>query len=265
VTQPSGPRWDPAQYDRYAAERGRPFADLVARIDVEAPSSVVDLGCGPGSLTATLFDRWPNARVIGIDSSADMIEAAQRLQRPGRLEFRHADVTSYRPDEPVDVVTANAVFQWVPGHVDLLADIASWLTPGGVLAFQVPDNFSDPSHVLLRELRLSARWRDRVGDGADRELAVERPERYLELLAAAGLVPDVWHTTYLHLLPGPDPVLEWTKGTALRPVLSALAGDDAATADFLGELGGMLASAYPPGPAGTVFPFRRTFAVGRRP
>jgi trans-aconitate 2-methyltransferase len=264
VTEPASPRWDPAQYDRYAAERGRPFVDLIARIEVDSPSYVVDLGCGPGSLTATLSDRWPAARVVGIDSSADMIAAAEPRSRPGRLEFTHADVSSYRPEAPFDVVTANAVFQWVPGHLDLIADMSSWLTPGGVLAFQVPDNFSDPSHTVLRDLRLSPTWRDRVGDGADRELAVERPERYLEVLGAAGLVPDVWHTTYLHLLSGADPVLEWMKGTALRPVLSTLAGDPAATAEFLGELATMLAAAYPAGPAGTVFPFRRTFAVARR-
>jgi trans-aconitate 2-methyltransferase len=264
VTEPSSPRWDPAQYDRYAAERGRPFTDLIAHIDVAAPAYVVDLGCGPGSLTAMLCDRWPAARVLGIDSSPDMVAAAEPLSRPGRLEFRQADVAAYRPSQPVDVVTANAVFQWVPDHLDLIGDIASWLGPGGVVAFQVPDNFSDPSHVLLRELRLSAAWRDRLGDGADRELAVEPPERYLATLVAAGLMPDVWHTTYLHLLPGDDPVLEWMKGTALRPVLSALADDPAATAEFLAELATMLAAAYPAGPAGTVFPFRRTFAVGRR-
>jgi trans-aconitate 2-methyltransferase len=265
VTQPSSPRWDPAQYDRYAAERGRPFVDLIARIAVESPRVVVDLGCGPGALTETLSERWPQARVLGVDSSPDMIAAAEPLGRTGRLEFRRGDVGSYRPDSPVDVVTANAVFQWVPGHLSLIPDIASWLAPGGVLAFQVPDNFSDPSHTLLRDLRLSQRWRDRVGDGADRELAVERPKRYLEVLAAAGLEPDVWATTYLHLLPGADPVLEWMKGTALRPVLSTLADDPAATAAFLGELAAMLAAAYPAGRHGTVFPFRRTFAVARVP
>jgi trans-aconitate 2-methyltransferase len=264
VTEASSPSWDPAQYDRYAAERGRPFTDLIARIDVTAPSNVVDLGCGPGSLTAMLSDRWPAARVLGVDSSPEMVAAAEPRSRPGRLGFQQVDVRSYRPDGPVDVVTANAVFQWVPDHLDLIADIASWLDPGGVFAFQIPDNFSDPSHVLLRDLRLSAAWRDRIGEGADRELAVERPERYLAALAAAGLVPDVWRTTYLHLLPGTDPVLEWLKGTALRPVFSALAGDDAATADFLDDLAPLLAAAYPAGPAGTVFPFRRTFAVGRR-
>jgi trans-aconitate 2-methyltransferase len=264
VTAASSPRWDPAQYDRYAEERARPFSDLTARIDVGEPRLVIDLGCGPGSQTETLAERWPQARVIGVDSSAEMIAAAEPRGRPGRLEFVQADVGTYRPDAPVDVVTANALFQWVPGHLAQLAAIAGWLAPGGVLAAQVPDNFADPSHTLLRDLRLSARWRDRLGAGADRELAVERPERYLEALADAGLVPDVWATTYLHLLPGPDPVLEWMKGTALRPVFTALADDPEALEDFLGELALALASAYPAGPAGTVFPFRRTFFVGRR-
>jgi trans-aconitate 2-methyltransferase len=257
-------RWDPAQYDRYADERGRPFRDLTARITGTQPRRVVDLGCGPGSLTALLADRWPDAAVTGVDSSAEMIEAARSLERHGRLGFVQADVRTYRPDGPVDVVTANAVLQWVPDHLDVVAQAASWLTPGGVLAIQVPDNFTEPSHVLLRDLRLSAAWRDRLGDGADREAGVERPERYLEAMAAAGLVPDVWQTTYLHVLGGPDPVLEWMKGTALRPVLSRLADDAAATERFLAELAPALAAAYPPGPAGTVFPFRRTFAVGRR-
>jgi trans-aconitate 2-methyltransferase len=264
VTDPSTPRWDPTQYDRYAAERARPFHDLTARIDVVAPRVVVDLGCGPGSQTETLVGRWPQARVVGLDSSADMIAAAAARRRPGRLEFIHSDVSGYRPDEPVDVVIANALLQWVPRHLELLGLIAGWLAPGGVLAVQVPDNFSDPSHTLLRELRLSPRWQDRVGAGADRELAVERPERYLVALTDAGLVPDVWQTTYLHLLTGPDPVLEWMKGTALRPVLSALAGDPTAVDGFLDELRPRLAAAYPAGPAGTVFPFRRTFLVGRR-
>jgi trans-aconitate 2-methyltransferase len=264
VTAASSPRWDPTQYERYADERARPFVDLTARIEVAEPRLVIDLGCGPGSQTETLADRWPRARVIGVDSSAEMIAAAEPRCRPGRLEFVQADVGSYRPDGPVDVVIANALFQWVPGHLAVIAEIAGWLAPGGVLAAQVPDNFSDPSHTLLRDLRLSARWREQVGAGADRELAVERPVRYLEALAAAGLVPDVWQTTYLHLLPGPDPVLEWMKGTALRPVFSALASDPPALADFLAELAAMLASAYPSGPGGTVFPFRRTFFVGRR-
>jgi trans-aconitate 2-methyltransferase len=137
------------------------------------------------------------------------------------------------------------------------------LVPGGTFAFQVPANFDAPSHTVIRELRTSERWRDRLGEDADRRLGVEPPETYLAALAAAGLEPDVWQTTYLHLLPGEDPVLDWVKGTALRPVLTALRDDPAATEEFLAECGAALREAYPPGPAGTVFPFRRTFAIGR--
>lgn len=257
-------RWDPDQYVRYSDERGRPFAELVARVRVEDPARVLDVGCGPGSLTRSLAERWPDARVTGVDSSADMIAAAAEFALPGRVDFVRADLRDWKPAEPADVVTANAVLQWVPGHLDLLPDLAGWLAPGGALAFQVPDNFTEPSHVVVRELRSSEAWRSRLGEGADRAAAVERPERYLEVLADAGLDADVWQTTYLHLLQGDDAVLEWIKGTALRPVLDALAGDEEATQAFLAECGARLRTAYPAGPHGTLFPFRRTFAVAHR-
>ena len=256
-------RWDPQQYVRYADQRGRPFAELLSRVAADAPSHVVDLGCGPGPLTADLLRRWPSAYVVGVDSSAEMVRAAAEHAVGGRLEFVHADVQSWHPGRAVDVVVANALLQWVPGHVDLLGQIAGWLAPGGWLAFQVPDNFTEPSHTLLRELRLSPRWRDTLGAGADRGAAVERPERYLTALVDAGLSPDVWQTTYLHVLRGDDPVLEWVKGTALRPVLTALT-DDAARGEFLDEYAARLRQAYPADGFGTVFPFRRTFAVGHR-
>lgn len=256
-------RWDPQQYARYADERGRPFAELLARVAAGSPSYVVDLGCGPGQLTADLLRRWPQARVVGVDSSADMVEAAAEHAVAGRLEFVSGDARTWRPDRPVDVIVANAVFQWVPGHVDLLPAIAGWLAPGGWLAFQVPDNFTEPSHTLLSDVRLSPRWRERLGADADRGAAVERPERYLGALVEAGLVPDVWQTTYLHVLAGEDPVLEWVKGTALRPVLTALTGDDERQ-EFLADYGALLREAYPAQPWGTVFPFRRTFVVGHR-
>lgn len=259
---PRSYRWDPAQYIRYAGERGRPFDELVARIKVADPRSVVDIGCGPGSLTRTLADRWPLAGVIGVDSSPDMIAAAQDFALPDRVEFVCADLQDWRPPSSVDVVVGNAVLQWVPGHVDLLEKIAGWLPPGGALAFQVPDNFTEPSHTIVRDLRRSPRWRARLADGADRVVAVERPESYLDALATAGLEPDVWQTTYLHILPGDDAVLEWIKGTALRPVLDALADDPAATQEFLDECGARLRDVYPSSSYGTLFPFRRTFAVG---
>jgi trans-aconitate 2-methyltransferase len=255
--------WDPAQYARYADERSRPFRELVARVRADEPRRVVDLGCGSGELTASLLDRWPTARVIGVDSSADMVAAAAAHAVDGRLSFVQADAAAWQPEEPVDVVVSNALLQWMPGHLALLPDIAGWLTASGWLAFQVPDNFDAPSHTLLRDLRSSPRWRDRLGAGADRGAAVERPETYLRALQAAGLEVDVWQTTYLHVLVGTDPVLEWVKGTALRPVLSVL--DEAEQREFLAEYGAQLRSAYPVSENGsTVFPFRRTFAVGHR-
>jgi trans-aconitate 2-methyltransferase len=256
-------RWDPEQYLRYADERARPFAELAARIRTDAPRVVVDLGCGPGGLTASLADRWPDALVIGVDSSAEMIAEAADRAVPGRLEFRCADVRDYTPDGPVDVVLSNALFQWVPRHIELLPRLASWLAPAGTVALQVPSNFDEPSHTIVRDLRRSPTWRARLDDDADRGAAVETPEVYLAALAGAGLEADVWATTYLHVLTGPDPVLEWIKGTALRPVLTALADDPAAIAAFLDECGSALRAAYPELAFGTVFPFRRNFADGR--
>jgi trans-aconitate 2-methyltransferase len=257
-------RWDPALYDRYADERARPFRDLVSRVRVERPRRVVDLGCGPGSLTRALAQRWPGAIVTGVDSSPDMIEAAHEHTLPGRLDFVLADVRDWHPDAQVDVVVGNAVLQWIPGHVGLIREMADWLSPGGAIAFQVPDNFRKPSHVIVRDLRESSRWRSRLGEGANRSLAVERPATYVDVLLEAGLVPDVWRTTYLHQLAGDDAVLEWIKGTALRPVLDALDGDTAATEKFLVECGDQLRVAYPPGPHGTLYPFPRIFLVGHR-
>jgi len=256
-------RWDPRQYARYADERARPFFELLARVDIDDPADVVDLGCGPGGLTATFVERWPAAVVVGVDSSAEMVDAAAEHAVPGRLSFVHADVATWQPAGPVDLIVANAVFQWVPAHLELLPRIVSWLRPGGALAFQVPDNFDQPSHTLLRDLRTSTRWRDHVGAGADRTVGVERPETYLETLLGLGLTADVWQTTYLHVLAGEDAVLEWVKGTALRPVLSAL-GSDEERQEFVEEYAAALRSAYPPRPWGTLFTFRRTIAVARR-
>ena len=256
-------RWDPSQYLRYADLRGRPFVELTTRIGAESPSSVVDLGCGTGELTAMLAERWPGATVAGSDSSPDMIATAQQHVIPGRLTFEVADLRSWKPERPVDVVTANAVLQWVPGHLDLLGELVGTLAPGGWLAFQVPDNFDEASHTLLRGLRLSPRWRELLGEGADRTAGVERPDVYLRKLIGLGLDADVWQTTYQQVLQGDDAVLEWVKGTALRPVLSLLE-DDGERQEFLEEYAAALRDAYPRDSFGTVFPFRRTFAVAHR-
>jgi trans-aconitate 2-methyltransferase len=264
VTDPV--RWDPKQYQQYGDERSRAFLELLLRVDAAfgagGPSYVVDLGCGPGPLTRLLADRWPTATVLGVDSSPEMVDSAAGHAIEGRLSFAVGDIATWQSDQPVDVLISNAALHWVPGHIDLLARFAELLSPGGVLAFQVPDNFTEPSHTLLLDLRTSPRWRDQLGEGADRAAGVERPERYLQALVDAGLEADVWQTSYLHVLPGVDAVLEWVKGTALRPVLSTLEGSD--RDEFLAEYGSLLRDAYPRQPFGTVFPFRRTFAVAHR-
>ncbi|REE96178.1 trans-aconitate 2-methyltransferase [Thermomonospora umbrina] len=251
--------WDPAQYGVFGDQRGRAFGELIARIPAEAPGRVADLGCGSGELTVMLAERWPRARIEGLDGSPEMIAAAPAHPR---VRFAVGDVRGWTSERPVDVIVSNAVLQWVPDHDDLLARWAALLAPGGSLAFQVPGNYDAPSHALLRDLCRSDRWRDRLGDAL-----VWRPVRdaagYFEVLAGLGCEVDAWETTYLHVLPGDDAVLEWVKGTALRPVLAGLGEED--SGEFLTEYGALLRDAYPQGPHGTVFPFRRIFVVARRP
>ncbi|MBJ7610108.1 MAG: methyltransferase domain-containing protein [Candidatus Dormibacteraeota bacterium] len=255
--------WDPVTYLQYDHERGRSFDELIARVHVDAPMTVVDLGCGPGGRTAALLERWPMARVVGVDSSVEMVEAAQRHVVDGRLSFVTADLREWEPVCPVDVLVANATLQWVPDHLELLPRLVDWLAPDGWLAFQVPGNFAEPSHRLLQEMRESSRWRGRVGVGASGRSAVHQPAAYLAVLAGLGLDVDAWETTYLHVLSGDDAVLEWTKGTALRPVLMKL--DQAEREEFFAEYGALLRSAYPQQECGTLFPFRRIFIVAHLP
>jgi trans-aconitate 2-methyltransferase len=249
-------RWDPGQYSRFAGPRGRPFFDLVGQIGAEAPGTVVDLGCGPGDLTVSLTSRWPGASIRGIDSSPEMIE---RTPRDAGVEFSIGAAEDFDATG-VDVLISNALLQWVPTHRRLLPQWLAQLNPGGWLAFQVPSNFGAPSHRLMRELAESAGWRDRLGGVLRHEDAVATPAEYFALLADAET--DVWQTEYLHVLHGPDPVLEWVRGTGLRPVLSALSDD--AAAEFSAEYAALLRDAYPEGPHGTLFGFTRTFAVARK-
>jgi len=252
-------RWDPAQYRRFAAERDRPFFDLTARIEAVAPRHVVDVGCGQGHLTATLASRWPDAVVEGIDSSREMIAEAAGVSG---VTFSVADATGWQPADDVDVIVSNAVLQWIPRHEELLARWASALPSGGWLAVQMPGNFDSPSHVLMRQLARREPWAAVLGDVVSDVDNVGTPQSYASVLLSAGLSADVWETTYLHVLAGDDPVLEWVRGTGLRPLLAALSPDEAD--EFARQLAVELREAYPPGPHGTVFPFRRVFAVGHR-
>lgn len=253
--------WDPGQYDVYADQRSRPFHELLARVPAKRPRRVVDLGCGNGALTATLLERWPEASVLGVDSSPEMLADAAGREVPGRLAFRPGTIEGWQPDGPLDVLISNAALQWVPGHGELLGRFVEWLAPGGWFAFQVPGNFDFPSHTILAELRRSPRWHSRLAGVAERAGAVLEPADYLGRLAALGCRVDAWETTYLHVLDGPDPVLDWVRGSALRPVLAALGP---AAGEFEQEYAARLRAAYPPGPYGTVFPFRRLFAVAHR-
>jgi len=253
-------QWDPTQYRRYTGERGRPFEDLLAQVGANDPRTVVDLGCGPGNLTALLRRRWPQARIVGLDSSPDMIERA-RAEVEG-LQFELGDISAWHPGPDTDVVISNAALQWVPGHLDLLRSWAADLASGAWLAVQVPANFSSPSHRLMRELAESPRWADQLRDVLRHHDSVAPPQTYGELLLDAGLSASVWQTSYLHLLPGADPVLEWVRGTGLRPVLQALSPADGA--EFEQTYAQALRTAYPRGPHGTYFPFLRTFLVGQK-
>jgi trans-aconitate 2-methyltransferase len=255
--------WDPGQYQHFGDERSRPFFDLLARVAAEDPRLVVDLGCGPGTLTATLARRWPGAEVRGIDSSPEMIEAARALPvtEGQRLSFALGDVRDWRPGGRVDVIVSNAVLQWVPDHLTVLARWAGFLQAGGWLAFQVPGNFDQPSHAAMREMARSERWRALLADVPLNRQAAD-PAEYLDLLARAGLEVDAWETTYLHVLHGEDPVLDWHKGTGLRPVLAALQPEQAER--FLDEYRARMSEAYPAARYGTVFPFRRVFVVAAR-
>jgi trans-aconitate 2-methyltransferase len=255
--------WDPERYLTYADERARPFVDLLARVGATAPATVVDLGCGPGTLTRLLADRWPGADVTGVDSSPEMVASAQALAGP-RLRFELGDLRDWlaataRPAP--QVLVSNATLQWVPDHLGLLPALAGAVAPGGWLAVQVPGNVAEPSHVHLRALAAAEPYARHTVDAV--HPASHDPATYLGALAAAGCEVDAWETTYLHVLHGPDPVLRWISGTGARPVLQALPAD--LRERFSSELGARLREAYPATDHGVVLPFRRVFVVARAP
>lgn len=273
MTHSAPVHWDPRQYRREERHRSRPLHDLLARVPELPgdPPTIVDLGCGPGRPTLLLADRWPRAHITGYDSSPEMLTEARAHAGPtaggGHLDFRQADLADWTPAAPLDLILSSAALQWVPDHTARFPAWIEALAPGGVLAFQVPGNHAAPSHTLLAEVCARPRWRDRLA-GLLRPIdppPIREPADYLALLTDLGCEVDAWESTYLHLLPGRDGVLEWVKGTVLRPVFTALADDPPALAALLDEYREELRAAYPEGPADTVvYPFRRVFAVARK-
>jgi trans-aconitate 2-methyltransferase len=250
--------WDPDLYLRHADERGRPFLDLIARIDV-TPYSIVDLGCGPGQLTPVLQERWPTAWIVGVDSSPEMIEAA-RARKDVHAEYVLADVTTWAPDGEVDLYVSNALFQWIPGQLDVIRRLASQVSDDGAFAVQVPNNMTSPSVTLLQEISSRPPYAEHT-TGLPAPHGTD-PAAYLELFATLGWSVDVWETTYSHVLQGDDPVFSWISGTGARPVLQALPDD--LRPRFEQEYKVALRQAFPQHDWGTVFPFTRVFAVAHR-
>ena len=250
--------WDDEQYLKFADERTRPARELLARVPVEKPHRVVDLGCGPGNSTELLTDRWPFAEVSGIDSSPEMLKRARR-DLP-TVEFVEADVATYRPRQPVDVLFANAVFQWLPDHDTLIPSLFESVAEGGALAFQVPCNFEEPSHRLMREL--VGPWSERISR-ADTRAAVAVPAYYYDRLAPHARHVDIWQTTYEHVMPNGAAIVDWVKGTGLRPFLDAV-GDEHRLA-YLEAYSAAIDGAYPPRADGKrLFSFPRLFVVALR-
>jgi trans-aconitate 2-methyltransferase len=246
--------WDPDRYLTYADERARPFVELLARVRADAPATVVDLGCGPGNLTALIRRRWPTARITGVDSSPAMVERART--RPEDVDWRLGDVREWQGS--ADVIVSNATFQWVPGHLDLLPRLAAGA--GQVLAFQVPGNFAEPSHVLREELAAEEPYRAHTRDLA--RPSSHDPATYLEVLEGEGFEVDAWETTYLHVLEGEDAVFDWISGTSLLPTRAAL--PEELFERFAAELRRRLRAAYPARDGRVVLPFRRIFVVATR-
>ncbi len=251
--------WDPAQYRKFSGHRLRPAVDLLGRVPLEAPQTVVDLGCGEGAATRLLRERWPRAELTGVDSSVEMLEVAAR-ELPG-VHWKQGDIGTWKPPVSVELMFSNAALHWLEDHTSLFLHLADAVKPGGVMAVQMPRNFAAPSHTLITDVALGGPWRERLIPLLRPE-PVATPEFYYGLLASRVTHLDIWETEYLQVIEGENPVAEWTKGTWLRPLLGALGDEERHLFDS--EYRRRVAEAYPRRKDGrTLYPFRRLFLVAQ--
>jgi trans-aconitate 2-methyltransferase len=254
--------WNRDQYLKYMTERSKPFYDLLAKVPQRNYRHIVDLGCGPGNLTRVLAEHWPQARVTGVDSSTEMLAEVQALAISGRLEFVHGDIATWKPAEIIDLVFSNAVLQWVADHEALLPRLAGMVAENGTLAVQVPIHMNTPAQQAILDVAQRDRWRTTLAGVGLQPGCVKPAGWYVRKLLDLDFHVEAWETTYMHLLPGDNPVLEWMKGTALRPLLERLGPEE--REEFLGEVGSGLPSVYPRLGGITVFPFPRLFFIASR-
>ena len=251
--------WDAGEYLKYSDERSRPFADLMAQVHRAEARLIADLGCGTGHLTRSLCERWPSARVVGVDNSPEMLAQTVPQVIPGRLRFVQENLTGWSPGELVDLIVSNAALQWVSDHDAVVPRLVAMLAPGGTLAVQMPNRFQTPSQAAIEETVTDHRWSSSLtGVGLHRE-SVMPIAWYVHRLHDLGFSVNAWETTYIHVLTGENPVLRWLQGTALRPLLERVGPDH--EGKFLRALGNRLATAYPARGAVTLFPMPRLFFV----
>lgn len=253
--------WSAYQYLKFEDHRTRPAIDLLSRVAVDNPGLVTDLGCGPGNSTELLADRFKPTIVAALDSSETMIEAARK--RLPQCKFELADIADWQPEEPQDVIFANAVLQWVPHHHALFPRLLSLLKPGGVLAVQMPDNLGEPTHASMRTVAADKRWVETLADADAERTSILDVSDYWSILKPYASFVEIWRTTYVHPLAGLDGIIEWFKGTGLLPYLSRLNKDQ--QAEYLSAYRRELAEHYPLMNDGVVLlPFPRPFIVARR-
>ena len=234
--------WSARQYLKFEDERTRPPRDLLAQVPLRSPRVVYDLGCGPGNSTELLVGRYPQAEVIGLDSSPDMLRKARERLPQG--SFVEADIASWSAPARTDLLFANASFQWIPDHQRVLRRLLEALPPGGVLAVQMPDNTGEPSHVLQREVAANGPWANSPGLKAAPRGDLPSPEEYYDLLGPVCSRIDIWHSIYNHVMAAPQAIVEWFKGSALQPYLAAL--NAPAREQFLAAYSEKIAAAYRP-------------------